>query len=231
MRFDIVTIFPELIDSYAHESILGRAQKAKKVQVVAHDLREYTSDKHNTVDDTPYGGGPGMLLKVEPFYKCLTKLLRVSGKKSLAEFKRIKKEKGVRVVLMSARGARFDQQAARSMAKKHKRVVLLCGRYEGVDERVMQLVDEEISVGDYVLTGGELPALTVVDAVSRLVPGVLGKMVSSEQESHSRKGYLEHPHYTRPEVVEMFGRQYSVPEVLLSGDHKRIEEWREEESG
>lgn len=229
LRFDIITIFPDIIRSYIDESILKRAQKKKKVRIVVHDLREYTLDKHRTTDDRPYGGGAGMLLKVEPIYRCITKILRISQKKTLREFNRIKRERGIRVFLMSAKGRVFDQRKAHVLTKV-KRIILICGRYEGVDERVLKFVDSEVSIGNYVLTGGELASLTIVDAVVRLLPGVLGTDESSMDESHSRQGYIEYPHYTRPEVVEIFGKRCRVPAVLLSGDHQKIKEWREKKS-
>ncbi len=206
MRFDIVTIFPKLFSPYLGESILKRAQAKKKIRVVLHDLRDFTTDKHRSVDDKPYGGGVGMVMKVEPVYLAL---------------RAVPKLKKRRVILLSAKGKRFTQAEARRLAK-YQQLVLLCPRYEGIDERVLQYVDEELSIGDYVLTGGELPALIVIDAVTRLLPGVLGKDESSVDESHSQSGVLEYPHYTRPEV---FLRQ-RVPKVLLSGDHKKIQTWR-----
>lgn len=201
LRIDIVTIFPEMVEPYINGSILGRAQKNKKVTIKAHQLRRWTSDKHNTVDDKPFGGGPGMVMKVEPFDKAL-KSLKL-GKKS-------------RVILTSARGKTFTQADAQRLAK-YDRLVFLCGRYEGVDERVAEhLADEELSIGPYVLTGGELAAMVMSDAVARHLPGVLGKGESLEEVHGS------FPQYTRPDVY----KKWKVPDVLLSGDHKKIEEWR-----
>lgn len=207
MQFDFVTIFPKIFDSYIGESILKRAQEKKLVSFRAHNIRDYTSDKHKTVDDTPYGGGVGMVMKVEPIVKCL---------------RAIERKPKTKVVLLSARGKVFAQSTAKRLAKLDQ-IILVCGRYEGVDERVLEYVDEEISVGNYVLTGGELPALTIADAVTRLVPGVLGKDESSHDESHSVRGVLEYPQYTRPELWE--GR--AVPKILLSGNHADIRKWRE----
>jgi tRNA (guanine37-N1)-methyltransferase len=210
-RFDILTIFPAMIDSYANESILGRAQKAKSIEVKAHDLREFTTDKHRKVDDTPYGGGPGMVMKVEPFDLAL---------------KKIKKGKKACIILTAANGKTFSQADAQRLAKYHQ-VIFLCGRYEGIDQRVEDnLVDETFSIGNYVLTGGELPALVMCDAIARNIPGVLGAEASLEKESHTEEGYLEYPQYTKPEKY----KKWSVPEILLSGDHKKIEVWREEQS-
>lgn len=216
MRFDIITIFPEIFNSYFSESILGRAQKAKKVEIKIHNLRDYTKDKHNKVDDKPYGGGVGMVLQVEPIYRAL-KSIRALNKKN------------TKVILFSAKGKRFDQETAQRLSKL-KRVVLICGRYEGVDERVKEFIDEEISIGDYVLTGGEIPAMTIVDSVSRLISGVLGKDESSKDESHSKKGWLEYPHYTRPAEFKAGSKTLKVPKVLLSGDHAKIKKWREEKA-
>lgn len=209
MRFDIITIFPEAFSSYLNVSILGRAQKRKKARVLIHDLRQFTTDKHRTVDDKPYGGGVGMVMKVEPFAKALSKIVP-------------KRSKTTRTVLLSARGRRFTQKDARTYAQKYKRIVFLCGRYEGVDERVSALVNEELSIGDFVLTGGELGAMVVVDAVTRLLPGVLGKDESSADESFSDNKTVEYPHYTRPESY----KGMRVPKELLSGNHRVIAEWR-----
>lgn len=206
MRFDVITIFPEAFASYLDVSILARAIKKKRLEVHFTNPRDFTKDKHHKVDDRPYGGGPGMLMKVEPLVAALA---------------RIKKKKKSHVVLFSAKGKPFEQADARRYAKLDQ-LVLLCPRYEGVDERITKYVDEELSIGEYVLTGGELPALVVMDAVGRLLPGVLGKDESSEDESHSAHGVLEYPQYTRPEVF----RKQRVPTVLLSGDHKKIAAWR-----
>ncbi len=206
MRFDLLTIFPKMFDAYLNESIIKRAQKKKLVSFHFHDLRDFTSDKHRSVDDRPYGGGVGMVMKVEPIFKAL-KALPKKGRR--------------RILLMSAKGKTFSQADAKRLSK-YKQIVIICPRYEGVDERVVDYVDEEISIGNYVLTGGELPAMVVMDAVTRLLPGVLGKDESSVDESHSQPGVLEYPQYTRPEVFK--GKR--VPKELLSGHHKGIAEWR-----
>lgn len=207
MRFDLLTIFPRMFDAYLNESIIKRAQKKKLVSFHFHDLRDFTADKHRSVDDRPYGGGPGMLMKVEPIYKTL-KAVPKKGKR--------------RVLLMSAKGKILTQADAKRLST-YKQIVIICPRYEGVDERVTEYIDEEISIGHYVLTGGELPALVVIDAITRLLPGVLGKDESSVDESHSELGTLEYPQYTRPEKF----RNKSVPPELLSGNHKNIKAWRE----
>jgi len=192
-----------------------------------HNLRDYTSDKHKTVDDTPYGGGAGMVFKIEPIYKVLVKIV---GKSKLKCFKKGIKNKNskTKIILLSAKGKKFDQAMARKFSKLDK-IILICGRYEGVDERVVKyLADEEISVGDYILTGGEIPAMTVVDSVSRLIKGVVGNKESIKEESFSKKDYLEYPHYTKPNIFSPDKKtNWKVPEVLLSGNHQKIREWKE----
>lgn len=210
-QFDIVSIFPGAIEPYLQTSILGKAQKKKLLKLAVHDLRKWTKDKHHTVDDTPYGGGPGMVMKVEPFDLAVTAL------------KKKAKKKRVRVILTSASGKKFTQRDAKRLSK-YDQLIFLCGRYEGVDFRVEeQVADEALSIGPYVLTGGELPALVIVDAIVRLIPGVLGKKESLLIESHDQEGYLEYPHYTKPEIYH----RWNVPPVLLSGNHKAIQTWRE----
>ena len=204
---EVLTLFPSMITGYAEASILGRAQEKGLVRVRARDIRAYAEGKHRVTDDAPYGGGAGMVMKVEP----LTAALEAAR----AELPT------ARVVLMSPRGAPFTQARARALAAEGRPLVLVCGRYEGVDERVMPLVEEEISAGDFVLTGGELAALCVLDAVSRLVPGVLGNMGSAVSESFE-EGLLEYPQYTRPPVF----RDMAVPEILQCGDHARVARWR-----
>jgi tRNA (guanine37-N1)-methyltransferase len=221
LRFDILTIFPGMFSCYMDESMMKRASARKLIDVRVHDLRAWATSKHRQVDDRLFGGGPGMLLKVEPIYRGLKALRALKSQKP-----KVKSQKPY-VVLLSPRGTRFTQRVAERLVK-HDRIVFLCGRYEGVDQRVTDhLVDEEISVGDYVLTGGELPAMTVLDAVSRLIPGVVGKEASIVEESHSSEGFIEHPQYTRPERFSpKKGVHWDVPDVLLSGDHKKIAEWR-----
>ena len=218
MRFDIITIFPKIFDSYFGESMIKRAQEKKLVEIKIHDLRAWTSDKHKTVDDAPYGGGAGMVLKIEPLYKSIKKV-------SSFKFQVLSKKKKQKIILLSAKGKTWTQAKARAYAKLD-RVILICGHYEGVDERITNFIDEEISIGDYVLTSGELGAEVIVDSLVRLLPGVLGNDASAQDESHSRVGVLEYPHYTRPAVFEADGQKYTVPEVLLNGNHKEIEEWR-----
>jgi tRNA (guanine37-N1)-methyltransferase len=207
MRFDILTIFPEIFDSYLKESLFKRAIKAKVLSVKAHDIRAFASGKHNKVDDRPFGGGPGMVLMLEPIWKALRKLTRTKAKR--------------RVILFSTRGKKLDAATAKRLSK-YDQLILICGRYEGVDERVAQhLADEEISIGDFVLSGGEIPALVVMESVARYLPGFLGKYESLEDI----KGSYEV--YTHPRVFKASRNSaWPVPDVLLSGDHKKIEAWR-----
>ncbi|MDD3487444.1 MAG: tRNA (guanosine(37)-N1)-methyltransferase TrmD [Candidatus Moranbacteria bacterium] len=219
MTFHIITIFPEIFDSYFNESILARAKKAKLIDIKIHNLRDFTTDKHKTVDDTPYGGGAGMVLKIQPIHDCLEFLSSKFKVQSL-------KSRKARIILFSAKGKRYTQADVKRLAK-YENIIMICGRYEGVDERVAKhLADEEISIGDFVLTGGEIPAMAVVDSVTRLIPGVLGNIESPKDESHSRKNYLEYPQYTKPAEFE----EWKVPDVLLNGNHKDIERWRKENS-
>ena len=211
MNFYVMTLFPELIESAAKESILGRAEKAGYISVTAVNFRDYSKDKHRHVDDYTYGGGAGMLIKPEPVYDCYEALREKIGRPA-------------RVVYLTPAGRVFTQKMADELSKEED-LILLCGHYEGIDERVIEeIVTDQISIGDYVLTGGELPALVLIDAVSRLVPGVLSAG-SAETESFS-DGLLEYPQYTRPEVF----RDKRVPEILISGDHQKVDRWRREES-
>ncbi len=215
-HYDIITIFPHALNSYLNESILKRAQKNKIIKITTYNLRKWTKDKHQTVDDKPYGGGAGMLLKVEPIYRAL-KMLKFKNQKS--------KIKNTRVILLAANGKQFTHRDAVRLAK-YNRLIFICGRYEGVDARVENFIDEKISIGPYVLTGGELPAAIIIDAAARQLPQVVGKKESILNESFSKKGILEHAHYTRPEVFKVGNKKYRVPKVLLGGHHKKIQEWR-----
>lgn len=227
MKFDIITIFPSIFDSYFNESIIKRAQARGIVDVNIHNLRDWTTDKHKTVDDTPYGGGAGMVLKVEPILKAVENIKKyISNADREITKSRKAKTKRTRVILFSAKGKKYTQRDAKRLAK-YENLIMICGRYEGVDERVAKYVaDEEISIGDYVLTGGEIPAMVVVDSVTRLIPEVLGNKESASEESHCKEGYLEYPQYTKPDDF----RGHKVPEVLLGGNHQLIRKWREEHS-
>jgi tRNA (guanine37-N1)-methyltransferase len=212
MKFSIVTIFPDMINAYLEASIIKRAIRSGVITVSVHNLRDYSADKHKTVDDYPYGGGVGMVMKPEPFFRITETLWPERARR--------------RIILLSPKGRTFDQHAAAELVGCGKEIVLLSGRYEAIDERVREsIADDEISIGDYVLTGGELPALVIIDAVARLIPGVLGDYRSAEEESFSC-GLLDYPHYTRPEDY----RGRSVPEVLLSGNHREIAKWRRKQS-
>lgn len=216
MRFHIITIFPESLRGYFNSSILGRAQKDKKIEINLHNLRDFTNDRHKKTDDKPYGGGPGMVMKIEPIVKAIGSILK----------RKIKNEKR-KIIMFSPSGKQFTQTMAKSWAKKYDSLILICGRYEGIDARVKKILKaEEISVGHYILTGGELPAAVVVDAVSRQIKGVLGKEESLEEERRM-SGF---PVYTKPEVFEYNDKKYKVPKVLLSGHHIKIKNWREKHS-
>ncbi len=212
MRIDILTLFPEMCEAVLGDSIIGRARTSGAVEIHCHNIRDYTTDKHGRVDDAPYGGGMGMIMGVQPIYDCYDALFG-------------KQEKKPHVIYMSPKGRTFNQKRACELAQK-EHIVLLCGHYEGVDERVLEeIVDEEISIGDYVLTGGEMAAVVVTDAVSRMLPGVLSDDICFQDESHFA-GLLEYPQYTRP--AEWRGKK--VPDVLLSGHHANIEKWRREQA-
>jgi tRNA (guanine37-N1)-methyltransferase len=217
MRFDIVSLFPESLESYCEASIIKRAKIDGKIAIFLHQLRDWATDKHKITDDTPYGGGAGMVMKVEPFHRCLESIFDESSK---LQYPR------TRVILLSAKGKRFVQADAARFAQ-YDRLIFLCGRYEGVDERVaLHLTDEEVSIGDFVLTGGELPAMMIVDAVARLLPGVLGNALSTVTESFSDGATREYPQYTKPEVYH----DWVVPPVLLSGNHAAIDAWRKDQT-
>ncbi len=212
MKYDIITIFPGIFHAYLSESILKRALQKGLIEVKVHNLRDYTKDRHRTVDDYPYGGGAGMVMKPEPFFTTVETLYPDVTKR--------------RVIMLSPAGKKFDQDMAMELSREKRRLIILCGRYEAIDERVRKaLADDEVSIGDYILTGGELPALVIIDAVTRLIPGVLGDRHSAEAESFSW-GILDYPHYTRPPAF----RGLRVPEILLSGNHKDILRWRRKEA-
>ena len=219
MRFDIMTLFPDLVNTVLGESIIGRAQKSGAITVCTHNIRDYSEDKHRRVDDTPYGGGMGMLMMAPPIYNCYTAILDRQKDEGF-------EAKARRVIYLSPMGKVLTQSRAAELAKEYDNLILLCGHYEGVDRRIVdEIVDEEISIGDYVLTGGEIPACILTDCVSRLLDGVLSDAECYEKESIS-SGMLEYPQYTRP--YEYHGVR--VPDVLISGHHANIERWREEQA-
>lgn len=218
MRFDIMTLFPDMVRTVLDESILGRAAKAGCISVHTHQIRDYSADKHRRVDDTPYGGGMGMLMSPPPIWNCYADVC--------AQLDREEGNSRRRVIYLSPAGTVLTQQKAAQLAEDYDVLILLCGHYEGVDCRVIEeIVDEEISVGDYVLTGGELPACLLVDCVARLIPGVLADPECYEKESIA-SGLLEYPQYTRPYTWH----EKSVPDILLSGDHAKIDAWRQEQA-
>lgn len=225
MVFHIITIFPHIFDSYFNEGVLKRAQKKGLISIKIHNLRDFTNDERKTVDDRPFGGGPGMVLKVEPIYKAVESIKKTSEENNSKNNQKNKKQK---TILLSAKGDLFNQKMAESFSKLNE-MILICGRYEGVDERVAKhIADKEVSIGNYILSGGELGAMVIIEAVTRLIPGVLGNPQSIEEnrnplfKTNYQKSTSGYPVYTRPEIFN----EWKVPKVLLSGDHKKIEEWR-----
>jgi tRNA (guanine37-N1)-methyltransferase len=217
MEFEVFTLLPEVFPPYLESSILQRARQRGLIDVHVHNIRDYTHDRHHTTDDTPYGGGGGMVMKPEPVFEAIESVLGLPSDQA--------QPPAVPVILLTPQGRVFTQRVAEELSRQ-ERIALLCGRYEGVDERIREhLVTDEISIGDYVVTGGELPALMIIDAVSRLIPGVLGDPTGAQDDSHSM-GLLEYPHYTKPSEF----RGWKVPDVLLSGDHAKIDQWRREQA-
>lgn len=214
MNFHIISIFPDIFDSYFSESIIGKAKEKGLINISVYNLRDYTEDRHRTVDDTPYGGGAGMVMKVGPIFRAVEDIK-----------KKIGSDRKVRVILFAAKGEKYDQNDSKRLVD-YDDIIFICGRYEGIDERVIEnIADEEISIGEYVLTGGELPAMILVDSISRHIPGVLGNPESLTEESYGEIG-LEYPQYTKPEEFN----NWRVPGVLLSGNHQEIDKWRKEHS-
>ena len=211
IQFDIITIFPHLFDSYLQESFIKKAQEKRLIKINVHNLRDWAKDRHQTVDDRPFGGGLGMVLKIEPIFKAVVALKKLKTK----NYK-------LKTILFTPRGKKFNQKIAYQLSKLNQ-ITMICGRYEGVDERVAKYIaDIELSIGDYDLMGGELPAMAVIETVARLIPGVLGKPQLLKERITKEKGFIEYPQYTRPEVF----KKWRVPKVLLSGHHQKIEDWR-----
>lgn len=215
IKFDVITIFPKIFDSYLNESLIARAQKKKFIKINLHNLRKWTNDNHQTVDGRPFGGGLGMVLKVEPIYKAIKKIKN----------KKLKSK----IILFTPRGEKFNQKLAYKLSKLDQ-VIFICGRYEGVDQRVAEkIADMEISIGDYDLMGGELPAMICIESISRLVPGVIAKKELLKERISKSGGFLEYAQYTRPEIFSPEkNKKWKVPKVLLSGNHKEIEKWKKE---
>ncbi|KKW35482.1 MAG: tRNA (guanine-N(1)-)-methyltransferase [Candidatus Adlerbacteria bacterium GW2011_GWA1_54_10] len=212
MNFHVITLFPEVIEAYANVSILGRAQKEKKIKVIVHQLRDFAGNKWGKVDERPYGGGPGMVLRAEPVIKAVQKILKTKNPKLKT-----------RIIITSAGGKPLTNAYAKILAKKHQNIIIVCGRYEGIDARAKKVLKaDEVSAGPYILTGGELPALAIVDAAARQIPGVLGKFESLEEGR-----VASHDVYTRPEILKVKGKSYRVPKVLLSGHHAKINALRQ----
>jgi tRNA (guanine37-N1)-methyltransferase len=220
MQFEVFTLLPEVFPSYLETSIIKRARERGLINVRVHNIRDYTHDKHHMTDDTPYGGGGGMVMKPEPVFEAIETVLGLNTDPTPLE-----PESNIPIILLTPQGRVFNQSIAQELSQ-HPRIVLLCGRYEGIDERIREhLVTDEISIGDYVLTGGELPALIFIDAISRLLPDVLGDPTGAQDDSHAM-GLLEYPHYTRPPEF----RGWKIPDVLLSGAHAKIDKWRREQA-
>lgn len=215
MKFQAISIYPNMFSSYLSEGILKRALDNRIIHFTPRDLRDWSTDRYKSVDDTPYGGGAGMLMKIEILHSALEE---VKAKYNTEPSKR-------KIILLSASGKTWNQQLAKEYSQLDE-VIFVCGRFEGVDARISHFIDEEVSIGDYVLTGGELPALIIMDSITRLLPEALGNNESSLDESHSEEGVLEYPQYTKPAVFEVDGQKYQVPEVLTNGNHAEIAKWR-----
>jgi tRNA (guanine37-N1)-methyltransferase len=214
LRFDIITIFPKIFNSFLKESLIARAQKKKLIKINIHNLRKWATDRHKTVDDRPYGGGLGMVLKVEPIFKAVKEIKKSARRQT-------------KIILFTPRGKKFNQKTAYRLSKLNQ-IIMICGRYEGADERVAKhIADMELSIGDYDLMGGDLPAQVVIETVARLIPGVLGKPGLLKERITKERGFIEYPQYTRPEVFSpKKGVKWRVPKVLLSGHHQKINNWR-----
>jgi tRNA (guanine37-N1)-methyltransferase len=226
MQFEVFTLLPEVFPSYLETSIIKRARERGLIDVRVHNIRDYTHDKHHMTDDTPYGGGGGMVMKPEPIFEAIETVMGLNADSALSEVEgQPEPASNIPIILLTPQGRVFNQSIAQELSQ-HPHIILLCGRYEGFDERIREhLVTDEISIGDYVLTGGELPALILIDAISRFLPDVLGDPTGAQDDSHAM-GLLEYPHYTRPPEF----RGWKIPEVLLSGAHAKIDKWRREQA-
>jgi len=223
MKFEIITIFPHIFDSYLEESFIKKARESGKISVLIHDLRKFTKDPRKSVDDRPYGGGLGMVLKIEPIYKAVERIRKSFRLQASGSRPKVSKTK---VILFTPRGKKFTQQMAYKLSKLD-RLIMICGRYEGVDERVAKnLADMEISIGDYDLMGGELPAMVMIETMTRLIPGLLGKPEFLKERITKTKGFMEYPQYTRPEEFKAGKKVWKVPKLFLSGHHGKINDWR-----
>lgn len=226
MRFDIITIFPKIFDSYFNESIIKRAQEKGKVKIKAWDLRDFSRDKHKKVDDRPFGGGAGMVIQAEPVLRTVS-TIKIKNKSTNRRTK-------IKIIVLSAKGKQFNQKMAYDWSRKYKNFIFVTGRYEGIDERVTKILKaEEISIGPYITTDGDVAVMVIISALTRLIPNVINwnsledeSFLSKNIAKEAKTGELEYPHYTRPEVLKWKGKEYKVPKILLSGNHKKIEEWR-----
>ena len=238
ITFDIITIFPKIFDSYLRETFIKKAQEKGLIKIRIHNLRDFTTDRHKTVDDRPYGGGLGMVLKIEPIFKAVSALKKSEIRNSKSETNSKFQNPKSKTILFGPRGKKFNQKMAYQFSKLNQ-IIMICGRYEGVDERVAKyMADLELSIGDYDLMGGELPALVVMETITRLIPGALGKPELLKERITKEKGFIEYPQYTRPEIFAVPAEAqrakkgarkkiyWKVPKILLSGHHKKIEEWR-----
>lgn len=224
MRFDILTLFPEMFEGAFNASIISRARERGYIDIALHNIRDYAPGKHRVTDDTPYGGGGGMIMKPEPIFLAVESILNIDIPGE--GYQALHRQGYPPIIMLTPQGRLLKQPLAQEMAANHERLLLICGRYEGIDERVRQyLATDELSIGDYVLSGGEIAAMIVVDVLTRLIPGVLGDEAATAKDSHSG-GLLEHPHYTRPPEF----RGHGIPEILLSGHHAKLEQWRREQS-
>jgi tRNA (guanine37-N1)-methyltransferase len=224
MKFQIITIFPNLFDSFLNESLIKKSIDKRLIKFCVHDLRKWSGNKHNRIDDTPYGGGAGMIMRAEPIIKAIK---NINKQKDLSLKSEVNKKSKRKVILLSPDGKQWNQNLAKKYSKLDE-LIFVCGRYQGVDARVEKFIDEKISIGPYVMSGGEIPAMTIIESVARLIPGYLGNDESLQDETFSDKNLKNKTckQYTRPEILEVNNKKFRVPKILLSGNHKKIEEWK-----